>query len=78
MQEDIDTSILPWKVWILIIITIQLFAVNQSVWAHQQMDDRLDYMQSLLNQHLQNEAGYHQNLEHSIELLVQNIQERNH
>lgn len=76
MKEKKKPHIPAWKVWLLAITTIQLIATIQNCRAHQQMWETIHHLRATQNQVLQNEVEYHKNMNRSLELILQKLQER--
>lgn len=74
MVNKQNPHIPSWKVWILIITTMQAISTVQNYKIHQQMWERINQTQNLLNQELQNDVEYRQNLNRSLELILQRLQ----
>lgn len=73
-EEKKNLRIPAWKVWILIIAAVQAISAVQNYRVHQQMRDRILRTQSSLNRVLQNDVEYHQDLNHTLELILKNLQ----
>lgn len=58
VEEKKNPRIPPWKVWILIIVTIQLIAAFQSHRVHQQMWETIFESNEYLIQSLENQNQY--------------------
>lgn len=70
MEEKNNPHPPAWKMWILAIIMFQLFAAIQSYRVYQQMWEEIYRSQSVLNQVLQNEVEYRQNVNQAFELII--------
>lgn len=57
-MEKKNPRIPPWKVWILIIITIQAISAIQNFWSHRLLWDGLFHQSEIVKSHIEDTNQY--------------------
>lgn len=75
MEKDKNPHIPAWKAWVLLITTVLAINTVQNYWVHSRMWEEIHRSQSTVNQVLQADVEYHQNMNFALELILRKLQE---